>query len=300
MDSTQRHSWPRLRSDLGMTALLLWSLLLIGADARSTASSWITKCNAPQTTDIFTARTPLYGHQNDSDAAPNDQVWAYRKYGPITRLELFKANFYDGVWHDPGEMKGVQPWYQSFSDNVTILFGARKPHMPFYFELKPGEHFVRVEVQYDTVMRFIKFTTNHGRDAGWGFPNVKGAFTNVTAAPTPGSYLAAIWGQEGKQLPPAQGGYKKRYVIRIGFLWAQAQNCTKLTLPVANQIKADLPPVIQPMGVYFTPTPIPPRVFPPLVTPKGPTKPAVTGSSSGAVLASVSPNASKRVASMSG
>lgn len=91
-----------------------------------------------------------------------------------------------------------------------------------------------------------------------------------------------------------------RYVIRIGFLWAQAQNCTKLTLPVANQIKADLPPVIQPMGVYFTPTPIPPRVFPPLVTPKGPTKPAVTGSSSGAVLASVSPNASKRVASMSG
>lgn len=77
------------------------------------------------------------------------------------------------------------------------------------------QHFVRVEVQYDTVMRFIKFTTNHGRDAGWGFPNVKGAFTNVTAAPTPGSYLAAIWGQEGKQLPPAQGGYKKRCVKAV-------------------------------------------------------------------------------------
>lgn len=60
--------------------------------------------------DRIVFNSPLLGKANMSDSAWHDDTWAFRRYGPISRLTLYKAWFYDGVWHNPGEFKGIQTW----------------------------------------------------------------------------------------------------------------------------------------------------------------------------------------------
>eukprot|EP00877_Chromochloris_zofingiensis_P011545 jgi/Chrzof1/6644/Cz19g04040.t1 len=74
-------------------------------------------------------------------------------------------------------------------------------------------------------MRFMSFVTNLGRKAEWGFANVTNATTATVYAPRPYSYIAAIRGEEGKPLPKHLGGWKKRYIVRISFVWAALQGC---------------------------------------------------------------------------
>jgi hypothetical protein len=74
-------------------------------------------------------------------------------------------------------------------------------------------------------MRWMAFTTQLGRRFAWGFKGVEGAKSYTVYAPRDGAYLAAFRGFEGKQLPPELGGYKKRYIIQIGFVWAM-RRCT--------------------------------------------------------------------------
>lgn len=45
-----------------------------------------------------------------SDSAWHDDTWAFRAFGALSRLTLYKAWFYDGAWHNPGEFKGIQAW----------------------------------------------------------------------------------------------------------------------------------------------------------------------------------------------
>jgi hypothetical protein len=59
-----------------------------------------------------------------------------------------------------------------------------------------------------------------GRRFEWGFKDRENATSDADYAPRDGAYLAAVRGYEGKQLPKALGGYKKRYIIQIGFAWA--------------------------------------------------------------------------------
>jgi len=63
-----------------------------------------------QKTDSLLGQTQLLGNQNVSDSIWHDQVPFYRQWGPITRVTMYKAHFYDGLWHDPGELKGFQFW----------------------------------------------------------------------------------------------------------------------------------------------------------------------------------------------
>lgn len=76
-----------------------------------------------------------------------------------------------------------------------------------------------MDLQHDDVMRWMAFSTNLGRRFEWGFKDHPGATSYVDAAPRDGAYLAAVRGYEGKQLPKELGGYKKRYIIQIGFAW---------------------------------------------------------------------------------
>jgi len=145
---------------------------------------------------------------------------------------MLRAYFYDGEWHDPGEFKGLQFWFGDDSYDPTLpdkyLFGARRPHLQYNCTLKPGEGVVKAEVQYDTVMRFMEFTTNRGQKCTWGFRNVANTTMGMALAPNAGAYLAAIRGNEGKPLPPEKGGYKKRYIIQVSFVWAQS-DCDDLS-----------------------------------------------------------------------
>lgn len=63
-----------------------------------------------QGTDSLLGQTQLFGNVNSSDSLWHDQVWAFRQFGPITKVTMYKAHFYDGEWHDPGELKGFQFW----------------------------------------------------------------------------------------------------------------------------------------------------------------------------------------------
>lgn len=80
---------------------------------------------------------------------------------------------------------------------------------------------MRVEVEWDHIMRWMAFNTNLGNHHEWGFKNASENVTDVVVdAPREGAYLAAFRGFEGKQLPPELGGYKKRYIIQVcGFSW---------------------------------------------------------------------------------
>ena len=68
-------------------------------------------------------------------------------------------------------------------------------------------------------MRFMSFWTNRGRKAAWGFPSTENATRAVALPDRPGSYLAAIRGNEGRPLPPELGGYKKRCVCLFVFVF---------------------------------------------------------------------------------
>eukprot|EP00775_Hariotina_reticulata_P009683 gene9683-9841_t len=105
--------------------------------------------------------------------------------------------------------------------NDELLIGARRPHVPKMCELYKDEVLVRAEFQWDSIMRWMNFTSNLGRYFAWGFPNVEGAQTIIQQAPHPGAYIAAFRGFEGKPLPPDLGGYKKRYISQLGVVWAQ-------------------------------------------------------------------------------
>ena len=79
---------------------------------------------------------------------------------------------------------------------------------------------MRVDLQYDDVMRWLGFTTSLGNFYSWGYKDMNPNTTSVAVLPPrDGAYLAAFRGFEGKQLPPELGGYRKRYIIQLGFVW---------------------------------------------------------------------------------
>lgn len=47
-----------------------------------------------------------------------------------------------------------------FTDDKQLLFGAKRPHFPLTCTLYRTEYFVRAEVQWDDIMRYMNFTTN--------------------------------------------------------------------------------------------------------------------------------------------
>jgi hypothetical protein len=64
----------------------------------------------PSKIDPVVGYSNLYGRPAPNDTVWHNQEWAFRTYGPLSRFTLFKAWYYDGVWHDPGELKGLQSW----------------------------------------------------------------------------------------------------------------------------------------------------------------------------------------------
>jgi hypothetical protein len=115
----------------------------------------------------------------------------------------------------------------------------------------------RVELQHDSVMRWMAFTTSLGNKYEWGYPGEPNATDVVLDAPREGAYLAAFRGFEGKQLPPEMGGYTKRYIIQIGFAWAMPK-CSGYE-PAGGAAAADasgpapvLAPVV-PLGISPSP-----------------------------------------------
>lgn len=42
-------------------------------------------------------------------------------------------------WHEGGEFKGVRPTYGAVTNDAELLLGARRPHQPMNFTLRPGE-----------------------------------------------------------------------------------------------------------------------------------------------------------------
>lgn len=60
-----------------------------------------------------------------------------------TAVSLYKSErWHDPYigWHDGGELKGIQPTYgPNMTNDMDLLFGAKKPHVPYNFTLKPGE-----------------------------------------------------------------------------------------------------------------------------------------------------------------
>jgi hypothetical protein len=54
--------------------------------------------------------TEFMGNKNTSDSIWHDELPYFRQHGPITKFTLYRAFFYDGIWHDPGELKGMQFW----------------------------------------------------------------------------------------------------------------------------------------------------------------------------------------------
>lgn len=52
----------------------------------------------PAKTDPIVGYSDFYGHPNASDAIWHDETWAFSSHGPISKMALYKAWFYDGSW----------------------------------------------------------------------------------------------------------------------------------------------------------------------------------------------------------
>ncbi len=157
-----------------------------------------------------TFASKMYGMYNITDTVPFNTTLIYLTHGPITKITLYKAWYYDGAWHNPGELKGIRLEYGR--DN-TVLVGAEKPHNPFQFSLKPGEYIYAMEIGWDSVIRYIIFKTSHNTLYAWGFLNAK--YKSLLQGP-PLTKLVGLYGREGKPLP----AYKKRYIASIGAIFA--------------------------------------------------------------------------------
>eukprot|EP00879_Flechtneria_rotunda_P015909 GHRR01016637.1.p1 GENE.GHRR01016637.1~~GHRR01016637.1.p1 ORF type:complete len:173 (+),score=25.65 GHRR01016637.1:1128-1646(+) len=134
-------------------------------------------------------------------------------------------------WYHPCCRYGRGTWLYSARDD--LLIGANRPHFPKNCTLYKDEAIVRVEIQWDHIMRWFNFTTNLGRGFAWGFDKVPGTRKVVVDAPAPGAYVAAFRGYEGKPLPKEQGGFKDRYISQLGVVWAQRE-CQKATQQQQN------------------------------------------------------------------
>lgn len=197
-------------------------------------------CTVAAASDNLVGMTTFMGNRNITDSIWHDELPHFRQHGPLSKLTLYRAFFYDGIWHDPGELKGMQFWYgpkqqppiYTYLDGDANLFGARKPHLPQEFTLAPDELITKVELQWDPIsMRYAVFTTNKGRALSWGFKDVAGATTAVAEAPVKGAYLAAIRGFEGKPAPVS----KKRYILQVSLVWA-VPSCKPAGSPVGGSI----------------------------------------------------------------
>ncbi|GBF89996.1 tyrosine serine phosphatase [Raphidocelis subcapitata] len=280
----------------GAALALALVLFAVGTGSSEAAQQdgWHLLCAPPAKGDPVIAYTDLYGRANLSDSAWHDDTWAFNEYGPITALSMFHSG---NGWHDPfigfhpgGEFKGIQPTYGNTSNDFDLLFGAKKPHQPFNFTLQPGEMITRVDLQHDSVMRYMAFTTQWGRRYEWGFKDMPGVESYTAYAPREGAYLAAFRGFEGKQLPPELGGYKKRYIVQIGFVWAmsrcsqfdwsQDRVLTSVSLaggPSPPPSPPNVPPApayppVVPLGITPAP-PLPPSPPPPPPSPPAPAAP---------------------------
>jgi hypothetical protein len=161
--------------------------------------------------------------QNIQDTIDHDQTWAFKRYGNITSVLACKAWYYDGIWHDPGELKGIQVRYGTMTnDDPRLLMGARRPHFCQRFDMKPKETIYRIGLSwFNDTLRSVEFYTNRGSKYVWGFTNVQEETKRCTLQGPFGSWLAAIYGSEGKPLPPEQGGFVKRYISKLGAVWAK-------------------------------------------------------------------------------
>eukprot|EP00878_Enallax_costatus_P027123 GHUV01029173.1.p1 GENE.GHUV01029173.1~~GHUV01029173.1.p1 ORF type:complete len:142 (+),score=28.98 GHUV01029173.1:218-643(+) len=102
-------------------------------------------------------------------------------------------------------------------------------------------------------MRWANFTTNRGRYCAWGFYNAPGVTTAIIVPPSITTYLAAFRGYEGKPLPPQLGGFKKRYIIQLGFAWAEIACGQKrgADLPSADPASSDAAAKIPPLDKHI-------------------------------------------------
>jgi hypothetical protein len=98
------------------TAILLINICCLSTELQHSSDIWQpavasgTAVEGPTRFDPIVSNSTLYGRPNMSDSVWHDDTWAHKRWGPISRLTLYKAWYYDGEWHDPGEFKGIQAW----------------------------------------------------------------------------------------------------------------------------------------------------------------------------------------------
>jgi hypothetical protein len=119
---------------------------------------------------------------------------------------------------------------------------------------------VRIDLQHDHVMRWMAFTTSKGAAYEWGFKNHPNTTAVTALPPREGAYLAAFRGYEGKQLPPSLGGYKKRYIIQVGFVWAMP-TCSRYEW-ASDEASSSFEGLVT-YGGRATPGAVPPPTAPP-------------------------------------
>lgn len=95
----------------------------------------------PSKDDPIIGESTAFGNHNESDVVAFNQNYAFKRDGcatrclppraqpqacarldacltdalclthrPLSKFVLYKAWYYDGEWHDPGELKGIQAW----------------------------------------------------------------------------------------------------------------------------------------------------------------------------------------------
>ncbi|KAI8463025.1 MAG: hypothetical protein J3K34DRAFT_445591 [Monoraphidium minutum] len=198
-------------------------------------------------TDQVTGSTVFYGIKQDKPLKYMDMTQAWKKFGPLTKINLYYSYNY-------GCLQGAKMTYGYDARNAQML-GIQKNLAEVDLALAPYEGVTKVELREaagSKCIEWIKLTSSKGKSVVIG--NGKSGQPIQTATATKGGFLATVRGYEDymKGQAVTKGGLQQ-----LQFVWGVAV-CPAATKPKPAPVPKPVPaaPVPEPVPVP-EPTPAP-------------------------------------------
>ncbi|GBF99438.1 hypothetical protein Rsub_11924 [Raphidocelis subcapitata] len=194
--------------------------------------------------DQVTGYTGFYGVTEEKPLKYHDHVIAWKKFGPLTKINLFYSFNY-------GCIQGIKMTYGYDARNAQMV-GVEKNLQTADITLAAYENINKVEIKQaasNKCIEWIRFTTSKGRQVALGNSASQSA-TQMSRANREGGFLAAVRGYDdyyaGK--PVTKGGLQK-----LQFVWGTSV-CPEAPTPEATPEPTPEP---TPTPVPETPAPVP-------------------------------------------
>lgn len=174
--------------------------------------------------DKVTGSSAFFGITEDKPLTYIDHTTAWKKFGPITKVNLYYS-------HNYGCLQGIKVTY-GYDAHSAQLIGIQKGLSEADLHLGAYEGITKVEIREaasSKCIEYIKLTSSKGKSVSIGAAKGGGP---LSSAPAKGGFLAAVRGYEDllKGQAVTKGGLQK-----LQFIWGAA------ICPVAKNVPKPVP-----------------------------------------------------------